>query len=63
MKEPIINKDKCNNCGTCTEICPIGYFEKKGGEVIVVKPEQECLECEACVQNCEKNAIKLKVKK
>lgn len=59
MKKPVINKGKCDNCGSCIDICPVVHFKKQGSEVKVVKPEQDCLECQACVLNCTKEAIKL----
>jgi NAD-dependent dihydropyrimidine dehydrogenase PreA subunit len=61
--KPVINKEKCNNCGNCVDICPVEHFKKQSKEVKVVTPEQECLECQACVYACEQEAIKLKGKK
>ncbi|MDD5417982.1 MAG: 4Fe-4S binding protein [Candidatus Nanoarchaeia archaeon] len=56
---PKIDKKKCNNCGTCIDICPVSVFGKKGEEVIVLNP-QDCIECNACVVSCPQKAIKLK---
>lgn len=56
---PTIDKKKCDNCGTCVDICPVQVFEKVKDEVKVKNPK-ECLECGACEVNCTKKAIKLK---
>lgn len=56
---PVIDKKKCTNCGTCVTTCPVMVFGKKGDEVIVLNPG-ECIECNACVVNCNQKAIKLR---
>ena len=58
MPKPVINKDKCVNCGTCVEVCPMGVFEMQDGEVKVVKPE-ECIGCRACEAQCPQSAIEI----
>lgn len=56
---PVIDRKKCNNCGTCVEVCPVQVFSKVKGKVKVANPK-ECLECGACEVNCPQKAIKLK---
>lgn len=59
---PSVNKEKCNACGTCAEICPTDVFRIAGkGEVPVVKYPEECWHCNACVLDCRQSAIKLRL--
>lgn len=51
-----VNKDLCNACGNCTEVCPSNAIEIK--EVAEVN-EDECTDCGACVDECPSEAIKL----
>jgi adenylylsulfate reductase subunit B len=59
---PIIDKDKCNGCGRCVEICPTDVFfgsEKK--KIPVVTYPDQCWHENACVRECPKEAIKLRL--
>ncbi|WP_414468533.1 EFR1 family ferrodoxin [Methanobacterium sp. ACI-7] len=49
------DKEKCNKCGTCVELCPINNIEMKEGEY----PENlmHCQYCLRCVSLCPKKAI------
>jgi NAD-dependent dihydropyrimidine dehydrogenase PreA subunit len=58
MPKPVINKDRCNDCGNCLEICPVGVFGKEN-EVVVVKKAAECLGCKACEVQCPNAAIEV----
>ncbi len=53
-----LDRKKCNLCGTCIDICPMGVFEKDEKEVRVQKAE-ECIGCRACEAQCEQQAIKV----
>ncbi len=53
---PILNKEKCDNCEECMEVCPVDIFEIKNGEVVVFDCN-DCLGCESCVEVCEEEAI------
>lgn len=59
MPKVTINKEKCDKCGKCIEICPIEVFGKdEKGKVVVLK-EKECIACKACEVQCPKAAIKV----
>ncbi len=49
-----LTDDKCEGCGKCKEICPVGNIEIKNG-----KPEwnNECQLCLACLNWCPNEAI------
>ena len=51
---PIINidKDRCDACGKCIDICPRGILTKKGNE-IEMQNLVECTLCKDCVEACE----------
>jgi NAD-dependent dihydropyrimidine dehydrogenase PreA subunit len=58
MFMPRIDKDKCNLCSECLDICPTDVFEKDGGAVEVARPG-DCLGCDSCIAVCEPEAITL----
>lgn len=58
-EKPIIDKSKCNNTGTCIEVCPVNVFEKEGDQVVVKRPE-DCIQCRACEVSCPQKAIEVK---
>lgn len=58
MVKIVINSDKCNGCGSCADICPIGVYEVKEGKSVPVKVE-ECLICRACEIQCPQAAIQV----
>ena len=47
---PVVDEEKCTGCGTCVDVCPSEVFALEGGKSKVVNPD-DCVECEACVQN------------
>ena len=50
----IIDKDKCNACGTCVESCPVDAIKlKEKAEV----DEETCIDCGTCVDECPEEAI------
>ena len=57
MPKPIIS-DKCSNCNTCIEICPVDVFSKGEKKVQVKKPEA-CIGCRACEVQCPEECIKI----
>lgn len=60
---PIINKEKCNGCGRCVDVCSedVLYSPKKLEVPIVAYPE-ECWHCNSCWLDCPvEGAIKLRI--
>ena len=59
---PIISKERCNACGTCSDICPTDVFHvtEKGSPPDIRYPE-ECWHCNACVLDCKQSAIALRI--
>jgi len=53
-----IDKEKCDGCGNCIEVCPFGVLEIENGKV-VVKHLEKCQKCEACKFACPNNAIEI----
>ncbi len=58
MYEITIDKEKCNGCGECVDICPAEVLEMKD-EKSEVTAIEECLGCESCVETCPEEAITL----
>lgn len=58
---PVIDKAKCNNCGTCIEMCPVGptaldWVLREAGK----SPEHNyshCIRCYCCQETCPEGAI------
>lgn len=51
-----LDLDKCRGCRRCTEVCPHAVFvvEDKKSRIV---DRDACMECGACMQNCESGAI------
>jgi adenylylsulfate reductase subunit B len=59
---PIIDKDKCNGCGKCVEICPNDvFFGSQLGNIPKVTYPDQCWHENACVHDCPQDAIKLRI--
>ena len=56
MFVPTVDKDKCEGCGECVEVCPVEVLELEDEKAVVVN-EEECLGCESCIEVCEQEAI------
>lgn len=54
-----INQNKCNRCGNCILVC-VGNLWRKIDDKISISEDykEKCLECAACYQVCEADAIK-----
>ena len=50
---PRISKDRCDNCGTCQEMCPVSAIR---GQTIAIK---QCIGCLCCHEMCQAHAIEL----
>jgi NAD-dependent dihydropyrimidine dehydrogenase PreA subunit len=56
---PIIDPGMCTNCMDCQEVCPTDVFARRregDHRMVVVRPEN-CIECLACVKQCDDLAI------
>jgi len=55
---PVIDHDRCTNCGQCFEFCLFGVYEKdEEGRVFVAQPESCKNNCPACARICPEAAI------
>jgi NAD-dependent dihydropyrimidine dehydrogenase PreA subunit len=48
----------CTNCGLCSIVCPHGVFEA-GETTARMVNRNACIECGACMLNCEPRAIRV----
>lgn len=46
----------CTNCGLCSKVCPHGVFIPGEAKARLVN-RAACIECGACMLNCEPGAI------
>ncbi|TRO50783.1 4Fe-4S dicluster domain-containing protein [Candidatus Bathyarchaeota archaeon] len=58
MPKVTLNEEKCINCKTCIETCPMGVYEDQGDKVVVAK-EDDCIACMGCVGACPVEAIEV----
>lgn len=49
---PKTDLEKCNQCGRCVQVCPMGAISAENPAEIV----GTCIKCHACVKKCEMNA-------
>ena len=58
---PIIQREKCVQCGHCTQICPLNvlYQAAPKGDIAVRYPD-ECWHCRACVIECPQSAVTMR---
>ena len=60
---PVIDPKLCNGCLTCYRMCPQDVFAFSRGKMKIpqVAYPQECWYCGACVVDCPREAIRLKL--
>ncbi|GLY30461.1 hypothetical protein Kisp02_38260 [Kineosporia sp. NBRC 101731] len=56
---PIIDPEMCTNCMDCQDVCPSDVFARRrtGDHRMVVVNPGNCIECMACVKQCDDLAI------
>lgn len=53
----VIDKEICNGCETCVDVCPTEAITME--DEIAVVNEEECTDCGTCVEECPNEAISL----
>jgi NAD-dependent dihydropyrimidine dehydrogenase PreA subunit len=56
MVSIVVDKEKCDGCGECVDICPAEVYAIEEGKSVPVNIE-ECTECCSCVEVCPPEAI------
>jgi len=54
---PVIDPDKCTNCGSCLDFCSNNVFEAGDEATVVVNPYNCVVGCAACRKVCDSDAI------
>jgi demethylmenaquinone methyltransferase/2-methoxy-6-polyprenyl-1,4-benzoquinol methylase len=55
-----LDRDKCNGCGACSDICPVGvYGELDQDRKIAFRNRTACFACSACAKQCRQGALSL----
>lgn len=55
---PVIDRDRCTNCGTCLSFCLFGVYARGDGESVEVRNPSNCkTNCPACARVCPQGAI------
>jgi ferredoxin len=49
--------DKCTQCGSCAEECPVGAIDSENSNLV---NKEKCITCCACIKNCPQNARSMK---
>lgn len=51
-----VDREKCTGCRVCMDVCPHAVFELQAKKPEVADLDA-CMECGACIMNCEAQAI------
>jgi len=55
-----LDREKCNGCRECFEVCPLGVYAGPGEDKkIAFRDREACFECGACVRQCPEHALSL----
>lgn len=54
---PVINYEKCTECGSCIEKCTHGVYKQGGNRPVVIYPEGCVHGCHGCGNLCPVGAI------
>lgn len=55
---PVVDSEKCIECGLCVDNCPHSVYDKTKSPVPVVVFEEGCIEgCKGCGNRCPTEAI------
>ena len=54
--KPVFYPEKCSQCASCAEVCPIGIIDPETGGYIHRNATDDCIGCMACVFSCENEA-------
>jgi NAD-dependent dihydropyrimidine dehydrogenase PreA subunit len=58
---PTIDRERCDNCQICYDICPCDVFGLDDGGIVQVYYTDECWHCCACEIDCPQNAIEVEL--
>ncbi len=58
LPQPVIDREKCEECLTCVEVCPPKAMKKKS-QGIVIDPKK-CISCFCCQEICPESVIDIR---
>lgn len=54
--KPIVNEERCQGCGLCVTVCPMGSRTMEDGRPVTTGI---CIKCQACIRKCPNRAIEI----
>ncbi len=54
---PVMDKNRCVNCGICLTLCPVGSIYAEGKQILI--SYDYCKGCGLCAAECPKRAISM----